>query len=178
MENHQKQGMKRHEKAKSTIANVIRVRFAPLTLLSDIPEYKVETEVVIGNSDFQMKMDIVLTYLGRNRKVFFEVKTQGDQGNAHERCYRLISPGVLARMRSEGGWKWEDPQKTPIVHSVRPIVVIFCGEILRKRNFCSETKHCFNGYYENYLFLDFDDGNWEMMLISHIENNFLGRLME
>ena len=178
MENHQQGGMNRHEEAKLLIAKVIGERFVPLSLLSEFPEYSVETEVRIGNSDFQMKMDVVLTYLEKQRKLFFEIKTQGDQGNAHERCYRLISPGVLSRMRFEGGWAWEDPQKTPIAHSVRPIVVVFCGDILGKQNFLSETKQCFDEYYENYLCLDLTDEKWESMLISHIENKFLGRLTQ
>ena len=65
-------------------------------------DYLFTTEEKLGTSDFAFKVDIMMANRTTSRKLFFEVKTQGPAGNAHERAYRCMMPGVLDRLRKGG----------------------------------------------------------------------------
>ena len=107
-----------------------------------------------------------------SRKLFFEVKTQGPAGNAHERAYRCMMPGVLDRLRKVGNWGYQDPKMTPSQYIIRPVIVIFCGECLKGDRFRAEIKELFSHCVENFLLLDLENPQWKYNLEAHIRNYY------
>lgn len=81
--------------------------------------------------------DAKVTHLPSNKVIYFEVKTQGDQGNAEERAYKNHTSQFQKIIKEKLGLPYH------------PFVVIFCGRLAENTRYIRKFEY----YIEPYHFL-------------------------
>ena len=133
------------------------IRERPKELRNIYGDVKLEEEVEkeIYNPSKGWTHGIVPDYAIDNKNtkktLYVEVKRQdgwvenkspsAGRGNAHERCCKYHTPGLLKIMRETGGH----------ANSVLPFLIVFQGDITRDPKRVREITYWFNGYKDNFF---------------------------
>ena len=93
------------------------------------------------------------------RKIYVEVRRQGDEGNAHERACKYFMPGVVKSIQAIA--------KQPA--DVYPVWVLFTNGLAKSSKMRQEIQHWFRGIERNVLLWEgFPD---DEIVISHFEQH-------
>ena len=133
------------------------IRERPKELRNIYGDVKLEEEVEkeIYNPSKGWTHGIVPDYAIDNKNtkktLYVEVKRQdgwvenkspsAGRGNAHERCCKYHTPGLLKIMRETGGH----------ANNVLPFLIVFQGDITRDPKRVREITYWFNGYKDNFF---------------------------
>jgi hypothetical protein len=141
--------------------------------------YNIDTSEVNKNGkpkySWGISMDFAIRNITNNKILFGEIKRQdgwiettdmaAGRGNAHERCCKYFTPGLLKVIREQSG----------ISDEILPFWIVFVGDITRDPRRNREIAFWFQGYEKNfYMWRDREDiGD----LLDFFENNLLPYLL-
>jgi len=122
-----------------------------------------------------ISMDFVIRNIENKKSLFGEIKRQdgwiettnmaAGRGNAHERCCKYFTPGLLKAIREAGG----------ISNEILPFWVVFVGDVTRDPRRNREISFWFQEYDKNFfMWRDTDDIG---SLLDFFENNLLPYLL-
>ncbi len=141
--------------------------------------YDINVSEKKANGDAKYKWGISMDFAIRNKEngktLFGEIKRQdgwvesttmaAGRGNAHERCCKYFTPGLMKIIRETSG----------VSDEILPFWLIFVGDITRDPRRNREIAYWFQGYSKNFfMWRDTDDTG---ALLDFFENNLLPYLL-
>lgn len=141
--------------------------------------YDINVSEKKANGDAKYKWGISMDFAIRNKEngktLFGEIKRQdgwvesttmaAGRGNAHERCCKYFTPGLMKIIREASG----------VSDEILPFWLIFVGDITRDPRRNREIAYWFQGYSKNFfMWRDTDDAG---ALLDFFENNLLPYLL-
>ncbi len=96
-----------------------------------------------GKKDYGVEPEASITSIANDRKIFFEVKKQGDAGNADERACRHHTVAFYKLMKEKYGWEYH------------PYVTIFCESLATNPRYTQKAHYVFEPD-QYFLWKDYD----------------------
>lgn len=126
--------------------------YARVELLEDVKKQIYNPSINFENTQWGVSPDFAIKNIDSGKILFGEIKRQdgwvegkdpsAGRGNAHERCCKLFTPGLLKAYRKIGGITNTD---------ILPFWVVFEGDITRDPKRVREISFWFDTYKDNYF---------------------------